>query len=243
MNAALPVTITWRLLHVVFIFVKLCQRPHQNMPKQTCSICLIHISNDFSGNFKGINSLLQMRAMKKFMMTLWWPMTTPIETSASVSGTTKTQYRKFETIFPEKELWRHSHNSDIHVSVAIYIFSRSVCLFCCKKICGRILGIYKSLTDTWNVEIRTEAAQFLFCDYINGIFDAVGGRTFTFIVFWILEVSRKHFKNKNYVTHKASWMCAISSWLLASWSPSVPYGMLLDFRAWNIYHHIFVYAG
>ncbi len=28
----------------------------------------------------------------------------------------------------------------------IYIFPGSVCLFCCRKICGRI---YKSLTDTW----------------------------------------------------------------------------------------------
>ncbi len=31
----------------------------------------------------------------------------------------------------------------------IYIFPGSVCLFCCREICGLILGIYKSLTDTW----------------------------------------------------------------------------------------------
>ncbi len=31
----------------------------------------------------------------------------------------------------------------------IYIFPGSVCLFCCRKICEPILGIYKSLTDTW----------------------------------------------------------------------------------------------
>jgi hypothetical protein len=31
---------------------------------------------------------------------------------------------------------------------AIYIFPRSIRLFCCWKICGPILGIYKSLTDT-----------------------------------------------------------------------------------------------
>ncbi len=31
----------------------------------------------------------------------------------------------------------------------IYIFPKSVCLFCCMKICGPILGIYKSLTDPW----------------------------------------------------------------------------------------------
>ncbi len=32
---------------------------------------------------------------------------------------------------------------------AIYIFPWSACLFCSRKICGPILGIYKSLTDTW----------------------------------------------------------------------------------------------
>ncbi len=31
----------------------------------------------------------------------------------------------------------------------MYIFPGSVCLFCCREICGPILGIYKSLTDTW----------------------------------------------------------------------------------------------
>ncbi len=31
----------------------------------------------------------------------------------------------------------------------IYIFPGSVCLFCCREICGSILWIYKSLTDTW----------------------------------------------------------------------------------------------
>ncbi len=31
----------------------------------------------------------------------------------------------------------------------IYIFPPSVCLFCCRKICGPILGMYKSLKDTW----------------------------------------------------------------------------------------------
>jgi hypothetical protein len=31
----------------------------------------------------------------------------------------------------------------------IYIFPGSVCLFGCTKICRPILGICKSLTDTW----------------------------------------------------------------------------------------------
>jgi hypothetical protein len=51
-------------------------------------------------------------------------------------------------IFPEKELSGLSPNH-IHVSVKIYIFSRSVCLFCCRKICCRpVLEIYKSLIET-----------------------------------------------------------------------------------------------
>ncbi len=59
---------------------------------------------------------------------------------------------------------------------AIYIFPRSVCLFCCRKICGSILGIYKncSLTNecAWKLGL-TEAAQFLFWEHVNGIFVAV----------------------------------------------------------------------
>jgi hypothetical protein len=49
-------------------------------------------------------------------------------------------------IFPGKDWRGHSRNFHIHMSVSD---SWSVCLFCCRKICGPILGIYKSLTDTW----------------------------------------------------------------------------------------------
>jgi len=42
---------------------------------------------------------------------------------------------------------------------AIYIFPGSVHIFSCSKIGRPIIGIYKSLTDTWNVEIRTEAGR------------------------------------------------------------------------------------
>ncbi len=62
--------------------------------------------------------------------------------------------------------WSLPPSSYIHVSVRIYIFSGSVCLLSCSKISRPILGIYKSLTDTW-VD-WTEATQFLSWEYIMG---------------------------------------------------------------------------
>ncbi len=43
---------------------------------------------------------------------------------------------------------------------AICIFPRSVCLFCCRKISGPIVGIYRSLTDTcmWKLGLRPRNA-------------------------------------------------------------------------------------
>ncbi len=59
----------------------------------------------------------------------------------------------------------------------IYIFPGSVCLFCCREICGLILEIYKSLTDTWmwklglrpcNSQKRSTLMGFsLQCDLLN----------------------------------------------------------------------------
>ena len=61
-------------------------------------------------------------------------------------------------IFAEKELRGHSPNpiSTFMCLWTIYIFPRLVCLFCYRKICGLILGIYQSLTDTlmWELGLR-----------------------------------------------------------------------------------------
>ncbi len=53
-------------------------------------------------------------------------------------------------IFPGNELRGYSPNSYIHVSVSdLYtVFPWLVCLFCCRKICGPNVRIYRSVTDT-----------------------------------------------------------------------------------------------
>ena len=58
----------------------------------------------------------------------------------------------------------------------IYIFPGSVCIFCCREICGPILGKYTNRSQHLNVEIGTEAAQFPEKEYITGIFLAVQSR-------------------------------------------------------------------
>jgi hypothetical protein len=76
-------------------------------------------------------------------------------------------------IFPEKEYRGLSPNFHIHVSMSeLYILTMGL-PFLLEEICGPILGIYKSLTDTWNVENGAEAAQFPGKEYTIGISVAV----------------------------------------------------------------------
>ncbi len=67
-------------------------------------------------------------------------------------GTTTLQIQNGENlkqIFPEKEYWGLSPNFRIHVSVSeLYILTMGL-PFLLEEICGPILGIYKSPTDTW----------------------------------------------------------------------------------------------
>ncbi len=76
--------------------------------------------------------------------------------------------------FPKKNYNVLSLNSYTHISVRFIYFRGSVCLFCCRKICGPILGICKSLTDTWmwklGLMLRNSQKRNR---YLNGIFVAV----------------------------------------------------------------------
>jgi hypothetical protein len=54
----------------------------------------------------------------------------------------------FKQIFPEKEYRGLSPNFHIHVSVSELYIPMMGLPFLLEEICGQILGIYKSLTDT-----------------------------------------------------------------------------------------------
>ncbi len=62
--------------------------------------------------------------------------------------TAKKQYRKCERNIPRKRIVQSQSHFQIHVSVSD-LYSPVIDLpILCRQICGPILGIYKSLTDT-----------------------------------------------------------------------------------------------
>ncbi len=81
----------------------------------------------------------------------------------------RTNTKTLNQIFPEKELCGHSPNLHIHGSVSDLYIPKVNLL---QEICGPILGIYKSLTNTWMWKLglwpRNPEKE-----YINGIFVAV----------------------------------------------------------------------
>ncbi len=67
-------------------------------------------------------------------------------------------------IFLEMKLRGLVPNSSIHVFVSeiyVYIFPRTVRLFCYRKIGGPTVEIYESITDTWLWIMRTRRHSFI----------------------------------------------------------------------------------
>ncbi len=89
--------------------------------------------------------------------------------------TAKTKTENSKQIFPEKELCGLSPNLHIDVSESDLYFP-TFCLPLLLQgdaVCGPILAIYKIAHKHMNVEIRTEAEQFIFWEHINENFIAV----------------------------------------------------------------------
>jgi hypothetical protein len=142
------------------------QRFHLNIKNWLCLILKATVSRDGFGvwwhiwlvlglsrgrvrflNFLGVNDFIAQKVYFSRLMQAYIGLIT-----------VRIQYKCLVPIyvFPEMKLlflkqnyYALSPSSYTHISVRdLYISTGSVCLFCCRKICGPILGIYKSLPDT-----------------------------------------------------------------------------------------------
>ncbi len=90
--------------------------------------------------------------------------------SRASSEFSKTQYQIFETNIPKKGITRPQSQFP-HLCVCerfLYSQAGSICLFCCRKVCGPILGIYLWTGPQIYLWIGPQMA--------NGIFVAVKGK-------------------------------------------------------------------
>ncbi len=72
----------------------------------------------------------------------------------------RTNTENSKQILPEKELRGQSPNLHIHVSVSDLYIPTIDLPFLLQEICGPILGIYKSLTDTWMWKLGLRPCNF-----------------------------------------------------------------------------------
>ncbi len=90
-------------------------------------------------------------------------------------------------IFPEKEYRGLSPNFHIHASVSdLYIPTIGLPILL-EEICRPILGLYKSLTDTWMWKLGLRPALFQEREYISEIFVAVRSGRACFVLWWKLK--------------------------------------------------------
>jgi hypothetical protein len=81
-----------------------------------------------------------------FYFVINWVLSLNLKSTVTATVFTQCTLQRYNTenskqIFPEKELLASPIATFMCLS-AIYKSPRSVCLFCCRKICGPILGIY-----------------------------------------------------------------------------------------------------
>ncbi len=99
-------------------------------------------------------------------LTLSSPCAAGIDACVSYTATKIKYY-----VFLFWELRSLSPNFYIHVFVSdLYIFPGSVPHISCSRLGRSIVGIYKSLTDTWMWKLGLVAAKFLFWEYLFRIF-------------------------------------------------------------------------
>ncbi len=93
--------------------------------------------------------------------SVYWWQNKSCETKLLCCSLQRQNAENLKQIFPEKEYRGLSPNFHIHVSVSELYIPTMGLPFLLEEILGPILGIYKSLTDTWMWKlVGAEAAQF-----------------------------------------------------------------------------------
>jgi hypothetical protein len=94
--------------------------------------------------------------LKYIFGNLEWCLANSLQDSTANEGLVRIQYKclvpiyvlpEMKLLFPKQNYNVLSPSYYIHISVRDLYIPGLICLFCCREICGLILGIYKSLTD------------------------------------------------------------------------------------------------